>query len=84
VLALAVLVGVSLTLWLCWSCALAYVLWRYVYKPWQIVRRDHHALHERLKDLEAKLEAQQRIIVRTEWDEAQIEQALRARRAAYR
>ncbi len=41
---LSVLVGFSLALWLCTVGIVAYTIWRYVYNPWKVMRRDIEAL----------------------------------------
>lgn len=72
----ALAAGLSLGLWLLTVAAVAYALWRYVWRPWCVVRRDHDAVRQELEAFRAE---RREALLRTEADEARIERNLRAR-----
>ena len=53
-----ILLGFSAAGWLFTVLATGYVLWRYVYVPWKVVRADLVALHNALKELRVWVEGE--------------------------
>lgn len=78
---LSVLVGISLTLWLCTILAVAYILWRYSFAPWRSMRVDIKALDTKIEEVR-QLSAIRRAEVMSDQEAAFIEERLRARSAA--
>lgn len=48
-----VLAVLGLMAWLFTAAAVAYILYKYVYQPWLVVRRDLAALAEKVRQLDA-------------------------------
>lgn len=68
-----ILLGVSLTCWIFTVISVVYVLWRYVYTPWIVMRKD-------IQNLSGMVEAmKQRPIEQTDEQVAMIERRLKAR-----
>ena len=78
---LAALVGISLALWFCSVLAVAYVLWRYSYTPWKVMRKDIAALSAQVEEIR-QLSSIRRAEVMGEEEAAFIEGRLRSRSTA--
>lgn len=78
---LSVLVGISLTLWFCTTLAVAYAMYRYVFLPWKVIRKDLAALDIKIEEVR-QLSAIRRAEVMSDQEAAFIEERLRARSAA--
>lgn len=76
-----VLIGVSLTLWVCTVAAVSYVIWRYVYSPWKTMRRDMTLLVEKQTETQQYFETvvRPRIEAFTDEELAMVERRLKER-----
>lgn len=45
-----VLLGITFTAWVFTMAAVSYVLWRYAFKPWQIMRKDLTLLNQKVDE----------------------------------
>jgi hypothetical protein len=79
----AVLVGVSLALWVATGAVIAYVVWAWVYKPWKVMRGDIQAVNAKA---DAALQAvqQARVLTLTDEEVALRERQMRTRQSARR
>lgn len=77
---LALATGLALGLWAATAAVVAYVMYRYVYIPWKVVRKDLAALVIRLEVLELPKKPPTAITALSPAEEARREQAARARR----
>ena len=77
----AILLGVSLTLWVCTVSAVSYTLWRYVFKPWKIMRLDMESLVQKQAETQNYFETaiRPRIEAFTDEELAMVERRLRER-----
>ena len=71
-----ILLGMVIAAWPLTLGIVAYTIWRYVYSPWKIMRRDIAALAQQMESIKSQT------IARSDEEVARIEQELRRRRVA--
>jgi hypothetical protein len=81
--------GVMTCAWLCQSLVLAYVIYRYVYLPWKVVRRDFAAIGQKFteydksfEELKGAFQAKRLIAAMTDEELAMAEMKAKAREHA--
>lgn len=76
-----ILIGVCLTLWVCTVGAVSYVLWRYVFQPWKVMRKDMGSLTQKQTETQQYFETviRPRIEAFTDEELAMIERRLKER-----
>lgn len=77
--------GFLTAIWVTMGVGVGYIVWRYVYKPWQVIRADIRNLHQLHTDLEAWVKTelgQRKALAYTEEELALIERRTKARRAS--
>ena len=74
-----ILLGFMTATWLFTTGGVAYAIYRYVYKPWEVVRRDITALHQANTDIRSEMQLRKALYVGDE-DYARIESKAAVRR----
>lgn len=72
------LLGISLTAWIFTVLGVSYVVWRYVWTPWKIMRSDIKALHDKVEQVNQEL-GLRKALTRSDSEIADVEGLVRRR-----
>lgn len=74
------LVGFMAAAWLFTLLSVAYVMWRYVYSPWKVLRADIASLHSQIQGIQSELRLRRAMYLGDEERLARLESRAAVRR----